>query len=419
MPIDTSIAMGFKQPDFGSPVNNLAQMLQMQGLQQGNQLNKLKIDEYQQGVERSNALRGILSGDFAKPEDRQSAMIKGGFLKEANDYAKGNADVAKSATEAKVKELEAANKRIDLAGSVFGYVRQNPTAENAFAALDHLGANGVYTPEQVSEYKAKIQANPQAVANMADLAFRGALSAKEQLAKLGDFNAGGSQQFTSTDPVTGQVTKTGSMAITESENNKANNATSRANNAATVGATYANAAATREVAKSNVEAARIQTGFNNEQGLRKEFEGLPEVKNYKQAYPAFAAIKDATGRNTTQSDINIVYGLAKLYDPTSVVREGEYATVANSPNIPEKVKGYAQYLAGGGRLSPETKKQILAEAQGRIGTYEAEAKKAKTSYEGIAKKRGMEPSSVFAGMGDMVESGAAPAKGGFKYLGTE
>ena len=92
-------------------------------------------------------------------------------------------------------------------------------------------------------------------------------------------------------------------------------------NAASVNASLANASATREVANATRDAARIQTGFANEQGLRKEFEGLPEVKNYKQAYPAYAAVKDAAGRNTPQSDINLVYGIAKLYDPTSVVRD--------------------------------------------------------------------------------------------------
>lgn len=194
-------------------------------------------------------------------------------------------------------------------------------------------------------------------------------------------------------------------------NTRLTSETSIGNNKRTVAASYANAGATRAIAEATRDAAKIQTGFANEQGLRKEFEGLPEVKNYKMAYPAYAAIKDATSRNTTQSDINIVYGLAKLYDPTSVVREGEYATVANSPNIPEKVKGYAQYLAGGGKLSSETKKQILTEATGRINTYQAEAKKAKGSYEGIAKKRGMDPSSVFADMGEM-GSKPSPTKPG-------
>jgi hypothetical protein len=129
--------------------------------------------------------------------------------------------------------------------------------------------------------------------------------------------------------------------------------------------------------------------------LRKEFEGLPEVKNYKQALPAFTAIKDAAARNTTQSDINIVYGLAKLYDPNSVVREGEYATVANSPNIPERIKGYAQYLAGGGRLTPEVKKQILAEAGGRMKSYEDPFVAARDNYTTISKNSGADPALLF------------------------
>lgn len=182
-----------------------------------------------------------------------------------------------------------------------------------------------------------------------------------------------------------------------------------ADNAATVNASLANAAATREAARTQADATRdaanIQSGFKNETDLRKEFEGLTEVKNYKQAYPAFAAVKDAAARNTPQSDINIVYAIAKLYDPTSVVREGEYATVANSPNIPERIKGYAQYLQGGGRLSPETKRQLVQEAQGRIQTYKAEVDKARGSYEQIAKRRNIDPGSVFQDMGDL---GAEP-----------
>ena len=214
-------------------------------------------------------------------------------------------------------------------------------------------------------------------------------------------NAGNANVQQVVNPLTGAVTETGRTKIFQSPDN-----------AATVGASLANAAALRDQAQATRDAANIQTGFANETSLRKEFEGLPEVKNYKQAYPAFAAIKDAVSRNTTQSDINIVYGLAKLYDPTSVVREGEYATVANSPNIPERIKGYAQYLAGGGKLSPETKKQIMAEAEGRIGTYKTEADKARSSYEGIAKQRGMKPEAVFQAMGDAPAGAVQPGATG-------
>lgn len=133
----------------------------------------------------------------------------------------------------------------------------------------------------------------------------------------------------------------------------------------------------------------------NSTKLRKEFNDLPTVKNYEQALPAYRAIEDAATRDTTQSDINVVYGLAKLYDPTSVVREGEYATVANSPNIPERVKGWASYIAGGGRLTGAVKAQILDEARGRIGTYESGYKKDRDSYTSIAERTGGDSSLVF------------------------
>lgn len=167
------------------------------------------------------------------------------------------------------------------------------------------------------------------------------------------------------------------------------------NNRRSVNAQYANANATREVAKATRDAATIQRGYENEQGLRKEFEALPEVKKYKQALPSYKGIEDAVKRNTTQSDINIVYGIAKLYDPDSVVREGEYATVANSPNIPERIKGYAQYLAGGGRLTAEVKTQILAEAKSRMASYENEFVNARKGYENIATRTGVDPTRVF------------------------
>jgi hypothetical protein len=129
-------------------------------------------------------------------------------------------------------------------------------------------------------------------------------------------------------------------------------------------------------------------------GIRKEFEGLPEVRNYKQALPSYRGIEDAVKRNTPMSDINIVYGIAKLYDPNSVVREGEYATVANAPGIPERVKGWVQYVAGGGKLTDEVKKQILTEAQSRMSTFDKEYGAARDRYSDIAKRSSADPSLV-------------------------
>ncbi len=57
--------------------------------------------------------------------------------------------------------------------------------------------------------------------------------------------------------------------------------------------------------------------------LRKEVQGLPSYKNFAQAAPIYRGMTEAAGRDTKAADLNLVYGLGKIMDPTSVVREGE------------------------------------------------------------------------------------------------
>ena len=142
-----------------------------------------------------------------------------------------------------------------------------------------------------------------------------------------------------------------------------------------------------------------------ETDLRKEFAALPEVKKYKEAIPAYQAVVKAAKTNNPQADINLIYGLAKLYDPESVVREGEYATIANSQAIPEWIKGYAQKLVGGGRLTEATKAQIIEQAKIRIGSYKSEVDGARQGYDEIAKRGGLNPQNVFVPVGQQVNQG--------------
>jgi len=379
--LNPNIILGVQRPRTISPQEMYAQKAQFDQNELAQRMGQMKMQEYERGVQEQNQLKDVYRQFGKDAEQNVNSLYKAGLGKQAQEYSKAQGDLAKDKAGTNKTNIEGLQKVVGLMGSTAYALSQSPTLniQEVAGAVEQLKS------QLPQEYHAaldvsKLPQDPQGLR----AALQGIYTKSIETDKL----------------LSDQTSR---------RNNDQTTNASIENNKRSVGASYANAAATRDVAQSNRDAARIQTGFNNEQGLRKEFESLPEVKNYKQAYPAYAAIKDATGRNTTQSDINIVYGLAKLYDPTSVVREGEYATVANSPNIPEKVKGYAQYLAGGGRLSPETKKQILAEAQGRIGTYETEAKKAKTSYEGIAKKRGMDPASVFADMGDMTANPTAPA----------
>lgn len=128
--------------------------------------------------------------------------------------------------------------------------------------------------------------------------------------------------------------------------------------------------------------------------MRKEFESLPESKAYKQALPAYRAIQDGVRRSSPQADISMVYAIAKMYDPESVVREGEYATVANAPAMPERIKGWVSYVQGGGKLTPETKRQILTEATSRMESFDNQYGAAIARYDDIARRSGADPTLV-------------------------
>jgi hypothetical protein len=227
--IDASIAMGVRPPQFESPVNALAKVLQIKEMQQGQQMNRLKMDEYQRGIEDQNALRSDLAAPNA---DVYNALIRRGKVKEANDWQKGQADVKKTAAETDHKKLETAHKRADIMGQVFGSVRANPTVENAMMGLDMLEQLSVFPPEQIAMWRKNAQANPASIAQFADQAFRQALSAKDQLPKIETRNLGGTTDTLAIDPVTAQARTANSVQNTQSPDNAASNARAAADAAA-------------------------------------------------------------------------------------------------------------------------------------------------------------------------------------------
>ena len=137
MPIDANIALGVKPLQIDSPVNQMAQVLQMQGAQQANQLNQLKMQQAQTAQDRQNKLYSLMGGMGADTTDEQrSTTLKGGgFFDEADKLDKNSIERNKAKSEGQFKMSEALSKfggvQKDLSTRVFA----NPTLENATAAL--------------------------------------------------------------------------------------------------------------------------------------------------------------------------------------------------------------------------------------------------------------------------------------------
>jgi len=144
--------------------------------------------------------------------------------------------------------------------------------------------------------------------------------------------------------------------------------------------------------KAALEArAKLTTSQRDETDkLRKEFSGLPEIKEYslidKAAKVVVQAVKDPSAVATQE----LVRRAVQLIEPGMAVREGEQAAIAKSQSIPDYLKGQLQTaLSGQGGLQEDVRQGILRIAQ---RSYESSAERYKATkdfYEGIAKERNL------------------------------
>ena len=139
--------------------------------------------------------------------------------------------------------------------------------------------------------------------------------------------------------------------------------------------------------------------FDDVTGIRKEIQQLPTYKNYSQALPIYNAMSEAAGRNSRASDLNLVYGLGKIMDPTSVVREGEMVMVQNTSSLPDWLVGQINALNGGASLTPETRQAIMQEAYGRMSSYDTAMQSDISQYRDLAGRYNINEADIIPNLG--------------------
>lgn len=409
MPVSAGIYNALNQP-VRSVADYAADYDQADARKQAIQRNALMLQESQANMAdrqrarmEGEAIRNRLQalGEGATPEARINALeatgLPQGFSqadalrKTLIEQRRGNATAAKDEAATEADRYKLTRTKLEH-GVQWLQVAQNPQQAQQMYA-DGV-QKGYWSMQDAQQQAQTIPQDPAQFAQWKQTQLAQILDAAKLLPVQVSEDQGANRMFGTRNPLTGALTQNASVPITQSANNKA-----------TVGASYANAAAARDQAQATRDAARITARAGDETSIRKEFADLPEVKKYKNAIPAYQAVVKAAQTNNPQADINLIYGLAKLYDPDSVVREGEYDTIANSQSIPEWLKGQAQRLAGGGKLTKETKNQIIEQAQIRIGAYKSEVDGARGSYEQITQRRGLDPSNVFPAIGEQVTPG--------------
>jgi hypothetical protein len=133
--------------------------------------------------------------------------------------------------------------------------------------------------------------------------------------------------------------------------------------------------------------------FKLEADLRGEVKD--KLKDYDAVRSAYQKIENAL--ETGAGDIAVVYAFAKLNDPTSVVRESEFATVAKSGSLGQRIKNLVEQ-AQTGKMNPELRENLRQQARQMYLTQQQQAESIANQYRELAKSYNLDPNKILSGI---------------------
>jgi len=160
---------------------------------------------------------------------------------------------------------------------------------------------------------------------------------------------------------------------------------------------------------------KVDTGnrFKDAVTLRKEFNNLPEIKEYNTMQSKFASMEKAMAEsrrsnNLVAVDQALISLYNKLTDPSSVVRESEYARTAENIPLLNQIKGKAdKVMRGGAGLTNAEREALMRMARLMKQGYEDIRRRRVVEYHSYATDYGIDPKTVIRDVG---ESGGSTPK---------
>jgi len=109
------------------------------------------------------------------------------------------------------------------------------------------------------------------------------------------------------------------------------------------------------------------------------------------------------------SDLVLIFSFMKVLDPTSVVREGEFANAEDTRNIPDSVRSLYNRVIGGFRLSDEQRKNFVNDATRVFSSAKRQQNQLMLTYRNRA--QGMKIPPEFVVIDFMAASALSPPSG--------
>jgi hypothetical protein len=147
---------------------------------------------------------------------------------------------------------------------------------------------------------------------------------------------------------------------------------------------------------------------DRETSLFDKFNQEPSVKKFKSGNVALKEMENLAAQESTYGDQGLISGYAKILDPESVVREGEYAVVERGGGFFDNLKNRIAILEGKARLQPAQRAALLSAAQSIQSGRQAEYQRIRSAYEKRATQYGLDPKRTF-GLEDEITVSPQPA----------
>jgi hypothetical protein len=143
-----------------------------------------------------------------------------------------------------------------------------------------------------------------------------------------------------------------------------------------------------------------------EMQMRKEVSD--RLKDSRTIVNAYRGLEISGKDPSAASDMSIIFAYMKMLDPASTVREGEYASAQNTTGIPGQVLNFYNKAKTGNFLTPQQRKDFLAQAKQRADLAQQQITSISREYQGMADQYEYDPGRA-TGMPDFrnVQSGGS------------
>lgn len=119
-----------------------------------------------------------------------------------------------------------------------------------------------------------------------------------------------------------------------------------------------------------------------------------DTKSASTILNAHKQLQTIAQRTDAPSDIAFIYSFMRMLDPTSVVREGEYATAQNAAGVPDRIRNSYNAAMTGQRLNAQQRTEMLSVADRLAAQSQAAFSQSADQYGEKAQRRSLNPENV-------------------------